>query len=108
MPTAMDELLMSGNAASTGEGRSGAAAVEDISDGTVTGVPGARDSVGDRETGALLEIEPVADTGGKDTGPPGVSANTAASRSFNLLKRGGLSCLGGRAGLDLRGLSLLL
>lgn len=30
----------------------------------------------------------------------------AASLSFRRLKRGGLSCLGGRAGLCLRGLSL--
>lgn len=31
----------------------------------------------------------------------------AASLSFRRLKRGGLSCLGGRAGLCLRGLSLV-
>lgn len=107
----IDELLISGNVASTGEGRSGAGVAADTSAGTVTGVPGARDSVGERETGALLWIEPVADSGGKDTGAPGAVSplvKTPASRSFNLLNRGGLSCLGGRAGLDLRGLSLLL
>lgn len=112
VPTAVTvELLISGKAVSAGEGRSGASTVAATSAGTVTGVPGARDSVGEREIGALPGIDPAADTGGKGTGGFGAVspvAKTAASRSFNRRKRGGLSCLGGRAGLDLRGLSLLL
>lgn len=110
VPTAaMVGLLVSGNGASIGEGRSGAGKVAATSVGTVTGVPGALDRVGEREIGA--DLGAAAGTGGRGTGGLGAVsplANTAASRSFKRLKRGGLSCLGGRAGRDLRGLSLLL
>lgn len=103
---------MSGNGASKGEGRSRAGIVAATSAGTVRGVPGALDKVGEREIGAGAELgTAAAGTEGKGTGGLGAVsplANTAASRSFNRLKRGGLSCLGGRAGLDRRGLSLLL
>ena len=110
VPTAvMVGLLVSGKAASIAQGRSGAGIVAATSAGTVTGVPGALDRVGEREIGADLGAA-AAGTGGKGTGGLGAVsplANTAASRSFKRLKRGGLSCLGGRAGRDLRGLSLL-
>lgn len=113
MPTAvMVGLLVSGKGASEGEGWSGAGMVVVTSTGTVSGVPGALDRVGEREIGAGAELGTVAaGTEGKGTGGLGAVsplANTAASRSFKRLKRGGLSCLGGRAGLDRRGRSLLL
>lgn len=116
MPTAVTVgLLVSGKDASTGECRSGVGIVVATSAGTVTGVPGALESVGEREVeaGALFgtAAEAAAGTGGKGTGGLGAVsplANTAASRSLSRRKRGGLSCLGGRAGLDRRGLSLLL
>lgn len=107
-------LLVSGKVASIEEGKSDAGIVATTSTGTVTGVPGALDKVGDRETVAGAEIELgtlEAGTGSRETGGLGAVsplASTAASRSFKRLKRGGLSCLGGRAGLDRRGLSLLL
>lgn len=106
-------LLVSGKDASTGEGKSGAGIVAATSAGTVTGVPGALERVGEREVGAGAELgtAAAAGTGSRGTGGLGTVsslANTAASRSFKRLKRGGLSCLGGRAGLDRRGLSLLL
>lgn len=107
-------LLVSGKGASTGEGKSIAGIVAATSAGTVTGVPGALDRVGESEIGAGAELElgtAAAGTGSRGTGGLGAVsplANTAASRSFKRLKRGGLSCLGGRAGLDRRGLSLLL
>ena len=111
MPTAvMVGLLVSGKGASIGEGKLGAGIVAATSAGIVTGVPGALDRVGEREILAGAELGTAAGTGGRGTGGLGASplANTAASRSFNRRKRGGLSCLGGRAGLDRRGLSLLL
>ena len=106
-------LLVSGKGASMGEDKSGAGIVAATSAGTVTGVPGALDRVGEREIGAGAELETAAavGTGRRGTGGLGAVsplANTAASRSFKRLKRGGLSCLGGRAGLDRRGLSRLL
>lgn len=114
VPTAvMVGLLVSGKVASIGEGKSGAGIVAATSTGTVIGVPGALDRVGEREIGAEAELElgtAAAGTGSRGTGGLGAVsplANTAASRSFKRLKRGGLSCLGGRAGLDRRCLSLL-
>jgi len=105
-------LLVSGKGASIEEDKSGAGIVAATSAGTVRGVPGALDRVGEWDTGAGAELETAAaGTGSRGTeGPGAVSplANTAASRSFKRLKRGGLSCLGGLAGLDRRGLSLLL
>lgn len=105
-------VLVSGKEASTGEGKSVAGILAATSAGTVTGVPGALDRVGEREVGAGAELgTAAAGTGSKGTGGLGTIspvANTAASRSFKRLKRGGLSCLGGRAGLERRGLSLLL
>ena len=105
-------LLVSGKDASRGEAWSDVGIVAATSAGTVRGVPGALDMVGEMETGADAELgTDVAGTEGKDTeGLVAVSpvASTAASRSFKRLKRGGLSCLGGLAGLDRRGLSLLL
>lgn len=112
VPTAvMVGLLVSGKGASIGEGKLGAGIVAATSAGIVTGVPGALDRVGEREILAGAELgTAAAGTGGRGTGGLGASplANTAASRSFSRRKRGGLSCLGGRAGLDRRGLSLLL
>lgn len=107
-------LLVSGKGASIGEDKSGAGIVAATSAGTVTGAPGALDRVGEWEweLGAGAELwTAVAGTGNRGTGGLGAVsplANTAASRSFKRLNRGGLSCLGGRAGLDRRGLSLLL
>lgn len=105
-------LLVSGRGASVGEGKSGAGTVAATSAGTVTGVPGALDRVGDSVIGTGAELgAAVAGTGRRGTGGLGAVsplANTAASLSFKRLKRGGLSCLGGRAGLDRRGRSLLL
>lgn len=113
VPTAvMVGLLVSGKVASTGEGKSGIVAA--TSTGTDTGVPGALDRVGEREIGAGAEL--VVETAARGTGSGGTMglgavsplANTAASLSFKRLKRGGLSCLGGLAGLERRCLSLLL
>lgn len=113
VPTAvMVGLLVSGKGASIGEGKSGAVIEAATSAGTVTGVPGALDRVGEREVEAGAELwTAAAGTGSRGTGGLGAVsplAKTAASRSFKRRKRGGLSCLGGRAGLDRRGLSLLL
>lgn len=105
-------LLVTGLDVSTGDVWSCAGAAAATSVGTVRGVPGALDIVGELDPGAGAELGTAgAGTNGSETG--GVAAlspvpNTAASRSFRRLKRGGLSCLGGRAGRDRRGLSLLL
>lgn len=114
MPAAVTAgVVVSACTASTGEGWSGTGTVDATSD-TFTGVPGALDSVGETEIGAEPEVELGTEdvgTGSWGTGGPGAVsplAKTAASRSFKRLKRGGLSCLGGLAGLDRRGLSLLL
>lgn len=82
------------------------AALGSLSTGRVKGAPGALERVGDRETGPGTK----AGTGAVEVGPGPVSppAKTAASLSFSLRKRGGLSCLGGRAGRGRRGLSLSL
>lgn len=106
-------LLVSGKGASKGDGRSGVGIEAAVSAGTVNGVPGALERVGERGIGAVAVLGTAAAGGteGKGTGGLGADsplAKTAASRSFKRLKRGGLSCLGGRAGLDRRGLSLLL
>lgn len=115
VPTAvLVGLLVSGKVASTGEGKSGAGIVAATSTGTDTGVPGALDRVGEREIGAGAElVVGTAATGTGSGGTIGVGAvsplaNTAASLSFKRLKRGGLSCRGGLAGLERRCLSLLL
>lgn len=113
VPTAtIAGLLVSGNGASIGDGRSGTGIGAPTSTGAVRGVPGALDRVGERETGAELGVAVAAATGTGGKGTGGLRSvsplpNTAASRSFKRLKRGGLSCLGGLAGLDLRGLSLI-
>lgn len=100
--------VASGRAGS--EVRCRSAAVGPPSTGMVTGVPEALERVGDRETGPGPEARTKAgrEAVEVDPGPVSPPANTAASLSFSLRKRGGLSCLGGRAGRGRRGLSLSL
>ena len=111
-PTVTTGLPVSGREASVWEEASGAGTAAPPSAGTVTGVPGALEMAGDTVWGPGEGTAVVLVAGTKGSGAGGTEAvsppaNTAASLSFNLRKRGGLSCLGGRAGRGRRGLSLL-
>ena len=102
VPVSGRTVSVTGSSGGLGAAATGAGVVTAALSGRGTGVPGALDSVGETDAGAGSTNASAA------AGVAASPAMTAASRSLRRLKRGGLSCLGGLAGLGLRGLSLAL